>query len=192
MSSISTKRGDSGETASPGGERLSKAALRVEASGCVDELNSAIGMARAYCDDAEIAGLLLGIQRELFTIGSAISTKEGARKPVPVVGDALLARLDAAVERLEAEPGIVRDWTIPGAHRCSAPLEVARAVCRRAERALVRFLSAGERVQPNVLKYLNRLSDVLWLCARCIDVRRGVDARLRDERHPGPPWSRAW
>lgn len=190
--SISTKRGDGGETSQPGGARVSKGELRVEASGCVHELNTAIGMARAFCDDPEIAALVYPIQRELFKIGSAISTKPGGRRPLPEIDDAMLARLDAIVQRIEAIPGLLRDWTVPGAHRCSAAFDFANTVCRRAERNVVRLLASGEVVQRNVHAYLNRLSDVLWLCARVIELRNGVDARLRDEHFPGPPFSRAW
>lgn len=192
MSSVSTRRGDDGETSAPGGARISKGELRVEASGCVDELNAALGVARANCDDAEIAAHIYAIQREMFPLGSAISTKPGGRKPVPEIGDAMVERLDALVQRLEAVPGIVRDWTVPGAHRTSAPFEVARTICRRAERSAVRAAGGGETLQKNVLRYLNRLSDVLWLFARVLDAKHGVDGRLRDENHPGPPWSRAW
>jgi cob(I)alamin adenosyltransferase len=192
MSSISTRRGDDGETSARGGARISKGELRVEASGCVDELNAALGVARANCDDPEIAADVYAIQREMFPLGSAISSKPGGRKPVPEVDDAMVDRLDALVERLEAVPGIVRDWTVPGAHRTSAPFEVARTICRRAERNVVRAVSGGEVIPKNVLRYLNRLSDVLWLYARVLDGKAGVDASLRDERHPGPPWSSAW
>ncbi|HTV92609.1 MAG TPA: cob(I)yrinic acid a,c-diamide adenosyltransferase [Verrucomicrobiae bacterium] len=192
MASIATRRGDDGSTSSPGGARLSKGGLRVEAAGCVDELNSVLGVARAFCDDEEIARTILRIQRLLFPVGSAISTKPGGRKDVPVIGDDLIASLDALVDAFEAMPGVARDWTVPGAHRTSAHFEVARTVCRRAERNVVRLMACGEEVQKNVLRFLNRLSDVLWLCARMLDAKHGVDARLRDETHPGPPWSRAW
>lgn len=190
--SISTRRGDDGSTSSPGGGRLSKGELRVEAAGCVDELNSTLGVARAFCEDVELAATVLRIQRLLFPVGSAISTKPQGRKPVPEITDEMVAMLDALVERLEGRPGIARDWTIPGGHRTSAHFEVARTVCRRAERNVVRLMGSGEAVQKNVLQFLNRLSDVLWLCARTLDAKHGVDARLRDEAHPGPPWSRAW
>ena len=192
MASIATRRGDDGSTGSPGGTRLSKGELRVEASGCVDELNSALGVARAFCEDADLAATMLRIQRLLFPVGSAISTKPGGRKEVPAIGDEMVAMLDELVERFEATPGITRDWTVPGGHRTSAHFEVARTVCRRAERNVVRLVGSGEEVQKNVLRFLNRLSDVLWLCARMRDAAHGVDARLRDETHPGPPWSRAW
>ena len=89
-------------------------------------------------------------------------------------------------------PNILRDWSISGEYRGSAAFDLARTVARRAERNAVRLVTAGEKIQPTVLAYLNRLSDVLWLCARVIEARAGVDARLRDEQHPGPPWSRAW
>jgi cob(I)alamin adenosyltransferase len=192
MSSISTRRGDDGSTSSPGGAWLSKGELRVEASGCVDELNSALGVARAFCDDPALAAIVLRAQRLMFPLGSAISTKPGGRKDVPVITDEMVAMLDGLVETFEATPGIVRDWTIPGGHRTSAHFEVARTICRRAERNVVRLMASGEEIQKNALRFLNRLSDVLWLCARTRDAAHGVDARLRDDAHPGPPWSRAW
>jgi cob(I)alamin adenosyltransferase len=192
QASISTRRGDAGETRLGGGATISKADARVEAYGAIDELNTTIGFARTLCEDAEINGAIRAIQRELFAVGSAISTKPEAKKPVPVIDKAMVGRLDTLVERFEAEPGILRDWSIPGEYRGSAAFDVARAICRRAERAAVRYVTGGGIVQPTVLEYLNRLSDVLWLCARVIEARAGVDARLRDEAHPGPPWSRAW
>jgi cob(I)alamin adenosyltransferase len=190
--SISTRRGDDGTTAVAGGARMTKGDIRIEASGAIDELNSSIGLARAHCSDAEIAARLYAIQRELFPVASSISRKSGGRRPVPDIDDAMVERLDAFVSDLEARPNIVRDWTVPGAMRESAFFETARTVCRRAERATVRLASAGEPVQKNALAYLNRLSDILWLCARALEAAAGVDARLRDERFPGPPWSAAW
>ena len=192
MASISTRRGDDGSTSAPGGARVSKGELRVEASGCIDELRSHLGVARAFCENDEMAAIVVTIQRDLFRIGSAISSKPGGRKEVPEVADAMVERLDALVERFEATPGIVRDWTLPGGHRTSAHFDVARTVCRRAERNAVRCVSGGEALQKNVLRYLNRLSDLLWLFERVLEVSHGVDARLRTEEHPGPPWSRAW
>jgi cob(I)alamin adenosyltransferase len=191
-SSITTRRGDAGETGLGGGGRVSKADARVEAYGAIDELNTTIGLARTLCDDAEIRAVLRAIQRELFAVGSAISTKPEARKPIPAIPDEMVARLDALVECFENEPGVLRDWSIPGEYRGSAALDVARTIARRAERAVVRYVTGGGVVQPTVLAYLNRLSDVLWIAARVVEVRAGIDARLRDDDHPGPPWSRAW
>ncbi len=192
MSSISTKHGDGGVTRLGGGEPISKADARVEAYGAIDELNTMIGLARTLCTDQEIAAEIRAIQRELFPVGSAISTKPTSKKPIPVISKEMVHRLDALVERFEAEPNILRDWSLPGEFRESAAFDAARAICRRAERAAVRYVSGGGNVQPTVLEYLNRLSDVLWLCARVLEARNGIDARLRDEHHPGPPWSRAW
>lgn len=192
QASISTRRGDAGQTRLGGGETISKADARVEAYGAIDELNTMIGLARTLCDDAAIGAEIRAVQRELFAVGSAISTKPESKKPIPEITKAMVGRLDALVERFEAEPGILRDWSIPGEYRGSAAFDVARTICRRAERAAVRYVSGGGVVQPTVLEYLNRLSDVLWLCARAMEARAGVDARLRDAEHPGPPWSRAW
>jgi cob(I)alamin adenosyltransferase len=183
--SIATRRGDDGTTGVAGGARTSKGDVRIEITGAIDELNAALGVARAHCGDAEI-------QRELFPLASAISRKDGGRVSPPEIGDAMVGRLDAFVTDLEARPGLILDWTVPGALRESSFFEVARTVCRRAERAAVRLMASGEPVQRNVLAYLNRLSDVLWLCARALEAAAGVDARLRDERFPGPPWSQAW
>jgi cob(I)alamin adenosyltransferase len=190
--SIATRRGDDGTTSAAGGARTTKGDIRIEASGAIDELNAAIGVARAHCGDAEMAARLLAIQRELFPVASSISRKPGGRRPIPDIDAEMVARLDAFVADLEARPGLVIDWTVPGALRESSFFETARTVCRRAERATVRLASAGEPVQKNALAYLNRLSDVLWLCARALEAAAGVDARLRDERFPGPPWSQAW
>jgi cob(I)alamin adenosyltransferase len=191
-SSITTRRGDAGETGLGGGGRISKADARVEAYGAIDELNTTIGLARTLCDDVEITAELRLVQRELFAVGSAISTKPESRKPIPEISGEMVARLDALVERLESEPGVLRDWSIPGEYRGSAALDMARAIARRAERAAVRYVTGGGIVQPNVLAYLNRISDVLWIAARVVEARAGINAALRDVTHPGPPWSRAW
>jgi cob(I)alamin adenosyltransferase len=190
--SIATRKGDAGVTRLGGGGSVSKADARVEAYGSIDELNTVIGLARAGCDDPDVAAAIRPIQRDLFIVGSAISTRPEGTKPVPDVPKAMVLRLDELVERFEREPAILGDWSIPGECAQSAGFDVARAICRRAERNAVRYVAGGGIVQPTVLEYLNRLSDVLWLCARVIEARRGVDARLRDEAHPGPPWSRAW
>jgi cob(I)alamin adenosyltransferase len=192
MSSISTRRGDGGDTATSGGPRVSKSDLRVEAYGTIDELNCTIGLARAWCDDPEIAGLAKAIQRDLFAVGSAVSTKPESKKPIPAIEKTRVATLDAIVERFEAVPGMLRDWSISGEMRSSAAFDLARTVARRAERATVRLVTSGVVIQPTVLEYLNRLSDVMWLFARKLERDAGVDARLRDDAHPGPPWSRAW
>jgi cob(I)alamin adenosyltransferase len=100
--------------------------------------------------------------------------------------------LEAEVHRIEAQPGVLADWSLPGGTPDSAALDVARTVCRRAERLAAGLTEAGVIQNPSILAYLNRLSDVLWLFGRLIEARRGVDSTLRAEGDQGPRWSRAW
>ena len=190
--SIATKQGDGGETGLAGGLRISKADLRVEAYGTVDELNTVLGFARSICSDAEIAGWTETIQRTLFRVGSALSTPPGGKKGLSALSSEDVDSLTELVYRIEAIEGILSDWSLPGAHRESAAYEVARTVCRRAERCAVRLMESGEEVAFEVLAYLNRLSDLIWLFGRRIEHTAGIDARLRDDTKTGPKWSRAW
>jgi cob(I)alamin adenosyltransferase len=190
--SIATTRGDGGQTGLAGGIRVSKADLRVETYGTVDELNTFLGFARSISGNAEIAGWTETIQRTLFRLGSALATPpESAKKP-PIITAEDVAMLTGLVHQIEATEGILGDWSLPGAHPESAAYEMARTVCRRAERAVVRFIEAGGVVPPEILKYLNRLSDVIWLFGRLIEHGAGVNATLRDGAKAGPRWSRAW
>jgi cob(I)alamin adenosyltransferase len=190
--SIATKRGDGGQTGLAGGIRVSKADLRVESYGSIDELNTVLGFARSICQNKEIAAWTEEIQRTLFRVGSALATPPESKKQPPVLTTEDIDRLTNLVHQIEATEGILSDWSLPGVHTESAAYEVARAVCRRAERAAVRFVESGGVVQPAVLPYLNRLSDVIWLFGRLIEFNAGIDARLRDDSKGGPKWSRAW
>lgn len=190
--SIATMRGDQGQTGLPGGVRVSKGSDRVEAFGTLDELISAMGLARSICPNETLASEVKSIQKELFRVASAISTPPESPKGIPEITDAMVDALTAAVHRMEALPGMLDDWTLPGADPCSAAFDVARTVCRRAERLVVRLADSGFCLQPNVLRYLNRLSDLLWLYGRQIEMELGKDARLREPGHGGPKWSRAW
>jgi cob(I)alamin adenosyltransferase len=166
--SIATKRGDGGQTGLAGGIRVSKADLRVESYGSVDELNTVLGFARSICQNKEIATWTEEIQRTLFRVGSALATPPESKKQPPIVNTEDIDILTNLVHQIEATEGILSDWSLPGGYTESAAYEVARAVCRRAERAAVRFIESGGEVQPTVLPYLNRLSDVLWLFGRLI------------------------
>ena len=190
--SIATKRGDGGQTGLAGGIRVSKADLRVESYGSVDELNTVLGFARSICQDKQIAAWTETIQRTLFRVGSALATPPESRKQPPVITQEDIDMLTDLVHTIEATEGILADWSLPGAHTESAAYEVARTVCRRAERAAVRFVENGGVVQPTVIPYLNRLSDLIWLFGRLIEFNAGIDARLRDGSKEGPKWSRAW
>lgn len=190
--SIATKRGDGGQTGLAGGVRVSKADLRVESYGSVDELNSSLGFARSICQNKEIADWTEEIQKTLFRVGSALATPPESRKKPPVITTEDVDKLTDLVHKIEAIEGILADWSLSGAHTESAAYEVARTVCRRAERSAVRFVESGGEVQPEVLAYLNRLSDLIWLFGRLIEHNAGVNSRLRDESHGGPKFSRAW
>ena len=192
MPSIATQTGDNGSTALTGGTRLSKADLRVEAYGTVDELNSTLGFARSLCSDPEVREWTETIQRTLFRVGAALSRPSGDPKAATdlAVGD--VDGLTQQVHAIEALEGILADWSLPGAHRESAAYEIARTVCRRAERCAVRLADSGEGVPPLVIAYLNRLSDLIWLFGRLLEHRAGLDSRLREDNVWGPNWSRAW
>jgi cob(I)alamin adenosyltransferase len=189
--SIATLRGDGGETSLAGGIRVRKDDARVETYGAIDELISALGFARAICQVPELCTRTKQIQRELFKVGSAIATPSNGKKTPPEITSDLVDALTADVHRIEAIEGVLGDWSIPGEDAASAAFDVARSICRRAERQVVTIRSSVE-IQDNVLRYLNRLSDVLWLFSRLIEHRLGLDARLRDADHAGPRWSRAW
>src|SRR5688572_16238187 len=179
MRSISTLRGDTGETSLAGGVRVSKASSRVETYGTIDELNSTMGFARSMCDDVEMAAFTKTIQQDLFKIGSALATPPDSPKPQVRVEAALVDRLTAEVHRIEAIDGVLGDWSIAGEHRAAAAYDVARTVCRRAERALVRLQEEGVTVDANILAYVNRLSDLLWLFGRKLERDAGVSGSLR-------------
>src|SRR5580698_4379602 len=186
--SIATKHGDAGQTGLAGGIRISKADLRVEAYGTVDELNTVLGFARSICQNQEIAGWTEQIQKTLFRVGSALATPPESPKPQPHVTAEDVDFLTQLVYTIEATEGILADWSLPGAHTESAAYVVARTVCRRAERCAVRLASSGVEFKPEILSYLNRLSDVIWLFARLIEVNAGIDAGLRSGEAAGPKW----
>jgi cob(I)alamin adenosyltransferase len=190
--SIATTRGDGGQTGLAGGIRISKADLRVEAYGTVDELNTVLGFARSICTNQEIRGWTEGIQRTLFRVGSALATPPESKKMPPSITVEDVEALTKLVHQIEATEGIISDWSLPGAHTESAAYEVARTVCRRAERNAVRLASSGTDIKPEILAYLNRLSDLIWLFGRLIEVNAGVDGALRTSEATGPKWSRAW
>jgi cob(I)alamin adenosyltransferase len=191
--SITTKRGDGGQTSLAGGIRVSKGCLRVEAYGTLDELNSVLGIARSQCADPGLVDRTKLIQRELFRIGSGLATPPDSRKPQVPVTEEMVEGLTAQVQEIEAIEGLLSDWSLPGEHPAAAFYDHARTICRRAERCAVRLMESGEAVNPNVLAYLNRLSDLLWLFARKLEVESGVTNSLREmNEKSGPKWSRAW
>lgn len=172
---IYTKTGDKGETGLFGGARVSKANERVDAYGDVDELNSVIGVARAYATDAHCDALLKSIQSELFNLGAELACVPGkeAKLGVPLISDAEIAPLEQMIDRLEADLQPLTNFVLPGGSTEASHLHVARTVCRRVERKLV-GLSQHESVRGELVRYLNRLSDLLFVMARHANHRASV------------------
>ncbi len=190
---IVTGRGDRGQTDLAGGVRVSKASLRVECYGTVDELISQLGLARSICRDPDAKSTFKHLQKVLFRVGASVAAAPGSEAGPPEIEASRLQDLDARIRSLEAGMPGPADWTVAGEDAAAAAVDVGRAVCRRAERAAVRLADAGEAVDPMVIAYLNRLSDFLWLAARKLEIDAGVDSRLRDkDAASSKPWSPAW
>jgi cob(I)alamin adenosyltransferase len=173
MVKIYTKTGDAGETGLFGGTRVSKASARVSAYGDVDELNSALGLARLHPIDDERDALLASIQSELFHVGAELAARSGKDIGIPQVSDAEIEELERAIDAAEEELPPLTTFILPGGSPAAAQLHLGRTVCRRAERAVV-ALSDGEEVRPEIVRYLNRLSDLLFVLARLANARAGV------------------
>ncbi|MBS1253114.1 MAG: Cob(I)yrinic acid a,c-diamide adenosyltransferase [Anaerolineales bacterium] len=175
---IYTRSGDQGQTSLFGGQRVSKADLRVEAYGTVDELNAAIGLAESLIDDSGISSQLQAVQSRLFGLGSDLATprasgSERTASHVQRVQEAWAKGLEDAIDQAESEIEALSSFILPGGTPGAAALQVARTVCRRAERRVV-TLSQEEDVTPAVLIYLNRLADLLFVLARLANQRAGI------------------
>ncbi len=170
--SIATKTGDSGETSLMYGRRVRKTDPRVEAYGCVDELNAALGMVRVTSDAGFIAGEILSVQKELIIIMGELAT---AREDLPrytkdgfhLTTAEMVDRLTSLIDDLEKDKLLhYKGWAIPGSTLISASLDIARTTCRRAERRVATLAESDPSFNGEILRYLNRLSDLCWLLAR--------------------------
>ena len=170
MPKIYTKKGDDGTTGLLYGGRVSKADLATEAYGTTDEAVAVLGLARALSDDARLKEEILGLQRELFVVGADLATnpKERAKlePEVSLVTAEMVERLEARIDDLVAEHPLPNEFIVPGANPASAAFDVARSVVRRAERRVVDLRDSGAGVNEDVIHYLNRLSDLLFVLAR--------------------------
>jgi len=172
--SIATRTGDDGTTALMYGRRVGKADPRVEAYGTVDELNAALGLARAHAALPLVQEELLAVQKQLVALMGelAVAPEDLARyratEKYPKLEESALAQLDALVVTIEGEKIKFEGWATPGASVASAALDVARTVCRRAERCVVEL---ADEENALAIRYLNRLSDVLWLMARYTETK---------------------
>jgi cob(I)alamin adenosyltransferase len=174
---IYTRTGDDGDTALFGGGRVGKDDPRVEAYGDVDELNAAIGMARAVDSMPRVDEVLVPVQRDLFGIGALLATPDRDKMSQQLakarIDDERIAQLERAIDECERELEPLRAFILPGGTPKAAALHVARTVCRRAERKVVHLQREAE-LPPLVVIYLNRLSDLLFVLARVASSRAGA------------------
>jgi cob(I)alamin adenosyltransferase len=172
---IYTKTGDTGETSLFDNTRVSKADPRVDAYGDVDELNACLGMARAAGVDDEIGTVLELLQKDLFALGARLadpSTRIAARVEKVAIGSADVERLEQTIDQLEARLPPLRKFILPGGGAAGATLHFARTVCRRAERRIIGLGNGA--VDPILIVYMNRLSDLLFVMARVVNHRVGI------------------
>jgi cob(I)alamin adenosyltransferase len=166
---IYTKTGDNGTTGLQGGKRVSKSDLRIQAYGLVDEINSVLGIVLTYELDKDIKDLLTLIQNELFVAGSDLSNPNLANTKNRIT-DAMVLNLENYIDKFEGELDPLANFILPGGHRIASFLHLARTTTRRAETILVK-LSKSEQLNPECQKYLNRLSDLLFVMARLLNKR---------------------
>lgn len=167
---IYTKTGDDGTTGLLYGGRISKADVAAEAYGTVDEAVAALGLARALAASADVRSLILKLQRGLFVLGADLATnpqqRERLQPGVSLVDSKMVAELESTIDRLVADHPLPREFVVPGANPVSAALDLARGTVRRAERRSVEMRDGGRAVNDDALRYLNRLSDLLFVMAR--------------------------
>jgi len=167
---IYTRAGDKGTTALLGGPVVPKDNPRVEAYGAVDELNAVIGIVLAFCERDELKESLMRVQQDLFIVGAELASK-GAK--VKQISPARAGELEKEIDAMEAELTPLHHFILPGGSKTASLLHLARAVSRRAERAIV-ALSHKEKVNPDIIVYLNRLGDLLFIHARFVNYRKKV------------------
>jgi cob(I)alamin adenosyltransferase len=172
LTKIYTRTGDNGLTGLVGGKRVSKDSPRLWAYGTVDELNSAIGLARAFTPDKKTDAVLAGIQNDLFDLGAELATPG---KPFRQIEQSRIVALEKLMDECNVKLGPLREFILPGGTPVAAQLHIARTICRRTERFCVR-LGRQEKIGALVVPYLNRLSDALFVLARWVNCK----ARKKD------------
>lgn len=173
---IYTKTGDEGQTALFDGTRVSKTHLRIVAYGEVDELNSVLGCAVSQCADKDLRHKLQEIQRDLFAAGARLANPSDKRqKDKSDFGPEKASLLEGWIDTFATELAAMRNFILPGGHPAAGLLHLARCTCRRAERAALTLKERGEVVSSDILIYLNRLSDVLFVMARIANKRAGIE-----------------
>jgi cob(I)alamin adenosyltransferase len=178
LARIYTRTGDDGTTGLIGGKRVSKDSRHIEACGSLDELNALLGVVRSRALPDRVDTVLGRIQDDLFTIGAALATPEGAKQRSTGLGDEKVRDLENEIDAFENSLPPLKQFILPGGKGAGAKLHLARAVARRAERHCV-SLSRHAQVAPGILRYLNRLSDLCFVLARYVNRRQSVT-----EQHP--------
>ena len=182
---IYTRTGDSGKTGLWGGGRISKDAVRIHAYGTVDECNALLGVVRTGPIDGELNGILETIQNHLFVVGSDLATPGDMPPAIPRISPDEVVFLEQAIDRLEQTLPQLKQFIVPGGVPAAAYLHLARTICRRAERWTV-TLTIAEPIHQQVVIYLNRLSDFLFVAARAANHRAGTgDHPWINPRRPG-------
>ncbi len=174
---IYTRTGDKGTTGLIGGTRVLKSHLRIEAYGTVDELNSYLGLCRDHLNDSRSREMLKGIQDRLFTIGSSLATdpEKEPKMKLPDLKEDDVVILEKDIDTMNEQITPLKSFIIPGGNVAVSHLHVARCICRRAERCCVRLDAQNEEVSEIVIRYLNRLSDYLFILCRFISHQLGVE-----------------
>jgi cob(I)alamin adenosyltransferase len=175
---IYTKTGDDGSTGLVGGTRVKKYDVRLEAYGTVDELNAVIGVIRSYNLPENVAEILVEIQNKLFNIGSRLATDEKGEEFTQKLSitEKHISFLEKAIDEMEEELPELTHFILPGGDLAAAQCHVARTVCRRAERRILEF-AENQKVQTEILKYINRLSDYLFVLARKLSASSGIEEK---------------
>lgn len=172
---IYTKTGDSGETGLFAGGRVPKDDARIEAYGTVDELNSILGMVRSRPLTPELDGALAQIQHALFAVGGELATPDAAGRGMRLIGPSHISRLEQQIDDCERQLAPLSQFILPGGCSAAAELHLARTICRRAERRVVTLQRTGSAsVAQDLIVYLNRLSDLLFVMARLANQQAGV------------------
>lgn len=168
---IYTKTGDEGKTSLYDSNRIDKDSIRVEAYGTIDELNSYLGLARSFCEDEEIKFILFNIQRKLFDIAGELATMDAQKFPERIDENQVI-KLEEIIDNylLKMNKDEAFKFIIPGSNKSSATLHVARTICRRAERRIL-TLSKTDKISSLLIKYINRLSDVIYTLARFLETK---------------------
>jgi cob(I)alamin adenosyltransferase len=175
---IYTKTGDAGSTSLYGGKKVSKSAARIDAYGTVDELNSAMGVCRSFGLEGRLDAFFERVQSDLFRVGAELASGEGAPPGgLSPVADGDVSAIEREIDRLDASLDPLKNFILPGGSQAASAAHLARSICRRAERCVV-GLSEKEKVRGEIVVYLNRLSDALFVAARWINASAGTSEKI--------------